>query len=223
MVKNSDECWHVAIRLPNGLIFDGGLGVHDELMYKDKFDIIDMLDYDLQLLEKHSGGLNRKYPRYCPDFSIDDVTNLIENCLNLIKSNITFQKLIPSNPQLASVISMSIGNPTHEKIARVLHGYELPNQYLIGAFSSETLIAIIGFELVDKQAIIKHISVLDDFKKQGIGTALIYRLIKDYVPSRVTLETDDESVGFYKKTGFICKPVEGKYGIRYRCSLSSSM
>ena len=87
MVKNSDECWHVAIRLPNGLIFDGGLGVHDELMYKDKFDIIDMLDYNLQLLEKHSGGLNRKYPRYCPDFSLDVVTNLIENCLDLIEKH----------------------------------------------------------------------------------------------------------------------------------------
>jgi hypothetical protein len=25
MVKNSDECWHVLIRLPNGLLFDGEL------------------------------------------------------------------------------------------------------------------------------------------------------------------------------------------------------
>lgn len=84
MVKNSDECWHVAIRLPNGLIFDGGLGVHDELMYKDKFDIIEMPDYDLQLLEKHSGGLNRKYPRYCPNFSIGQVEELISKYLDLI-------------------------------------------------------------------------------------------------------------------------------------------
>lgn len=51
MVKSSDECWLVAIRLPNGLIFDGGLGVHDEIMYNDKFDIIDRFDYDLELLE----------------------------------------------------------------------------------------------------------------------------------------------------------------------------
>lgn len=86
MVKNSDECWHVLIRLPNGLLFDGGFGVHPENMWdKDKFDIIDMLTYNLQLLEKHSGGLNRKYPRYCPNFSIAEVSDLITNYINLIK------------------------------------------------------------------------------------------------------------------------------------------
>ncbi len=86
MVKNSDECWHVLIRLPNGLLFDGGFGVHQENKWdKDKFDIVDMLQYNLQLLEKNSGGLNRKYPRYCPNFSIEKVTNLITNCINLIE------------------------------------------------------------------------------------------------------------------------------------------
>lgn len=86
MVKNSDECWHVLIRLPNRLLFDGGFGVHSEDMWnKDKFDIVDMLKFDLQLLEEHSGGLNRKYPRYCPDFSINEVTDLITDCINLIE------------------------------------------------------------------------------------------------------------------------------------------
>ncbi|MGM9370875.1 hypothetical protein ACTAZN_01635 [Legionella pneumophila] len=85
MVKNSDECWHVLIRLPNGLLFDGGIGVHpDDRWDKNKFDIVDMFQYDLQLLEKHSGGLNRKYPRYCPNFSIGEVTDLITNYINLI-------------------------------------------------------------------------------------------------------------------------------------------
>lgn len=44
-----------------------------------------MFQYDLQLLEKHSGGLNRKYPRYCPNFSIGEVTDLITNYINLIE------------------------------------------------------------------------------------------------------------------------------------------
>lgn len=88
MVKNSDECWHVLIRLPSGMLFDGGFGVHDEDKWdKDKFIIEDMLVYDLQLLEKHSGGLNRTYPRYCPNFSIDVVINLIHKYLDLIEKN----------------------------------------------------------------------------------------------------------------------------------------
>ncbi|KTD57872.1 hypothetical protein [Legionella shakespearei] len=41
-------------------------------------NLVDMSKYDLQLLEKHSGGLNRKYPRYCPNFSIGKVTDLIK-------------------------------------------------------------------------------------------------------------------------------------------------
>jgi len=87
MVKNSDECWHILIRVPNGFLFDGGIGVHDESYYKDMFDIIDMKDYDLQTLEKHAGGLTRKYPRYCPDFSMDIVTDLIRS--HLIRMQVT--------------------------------------------------------------------------------------------------------------------------------------
>lgn len=42
MVKNSDECWHILIRLPNGLLFDGGFGVHNEDKWnKDTFDVED--------------------------------------------------------------------------------------------------------------------------------------------------------------------------------------
>lgn len=88
MVKNSDECWHVLIRLPNGLLFDGGYGVHLESKWdRDKFMIEDMLEYDPQLLEKHSGGLNRLYPLYCPNFSIDTVTDLITSYINQIEEN----------------------------------------------------------------------------------------------------------------------------------------
>jgi ribosomal protein S18 acetylase RimI-like enzyme len=121
------------------------------------------------------------------------------------------------------VISSSIGTPTTAKITRILQGYKLPNQFLIGAFALETLVAIIGFELNGPQATIKHISVLKDFRKHGIGNALIQKLIKEYAPNIVILETDDESVDFYKKIGFTCEPFGDKYGIRYRCSLDLSL
>ena len=84
MVKKSDECWHVLIRLPNGSLYDGGLGVHSEEKYSGKFDIEDMIEYDIELLEKRSCGLGREYPRYCPSFSINTVEDLIEKYLNLI-------------------------------------------------------------------------------------------------------------------------------------------
>jgi hypothetical protein len=45
MVKNSDQCWHVLVRLPNRLLYDGGHGIHREEKYSDKFDIVDMIEY----------------------------------------------------------------------------------------------------------------------------------------------------------------------------------
>lgn len=87
MVKNSDECWHVLIRLPGGLLYDGGFGVHSEDKYKNKLNIEDMDEYDLDLLDKRSFGLDRKYPRYCPSFSLGDVTNLIEEHLGMINES----------------------------------------------------------------------------------------------------------------------------------------
>lgn len=93
---------------------------------------------------------------------------------------------------------------------------------MIGAFASKNLIAVIGFELKNTQAIIKHISVSDDFKKQGIGNCLIGKVIKDYAPNCIFLETDYESVEFYKKLGFKCEPFDSEYGNRYRCHLDLS-
>jgi ribosomal protein S18 acetylase RimI-like enzyme len=108
---------------------------------------------------------------------------MIRKYLNLIQRNVTFKLINPQQPLLSSVISGSIGFPTTEKIAQVLQNYQQLNQFLIGAFASENLIAVIGFELIGTQATIKHISVSDDFKKQGIGNCLIQKVIKDHALS----------------------------------------
>ena len=86
MVKNSDECWHVLIRLPNGQLYDGGFGLHDDSKYKDQFDIEDMLNFELKLLEQRAYGLDRDYPRYCPNFSSAKVKALIEKYLSKIEA-----------------------------------------------------------------------------------------------------------------------------------------
>lgn len=85
MGKNSNECWHVLVRLPNGQLFDGGHGVHDAEKYKDKFNIEDMLQFDLARLEERAYGLERAYPRYCPTFSKNDISAIIEKHLAKIQ------------------------------------------------------------------------------------------------------------------------------------------
>jgi ribosomal protein S18 acetylase RimI-like enzyme len=145
---------------------------------------------------------------------------LIEKYLNLIDKNIIFERITPEYPRLSCVVSSSIGLPTPEKIAQVLESYQQPNQFLMGAFSTKNLIAVIGFQLKDTQATIKHISVLNEFKMQGVGKSLVHRLIRDYKPSTVSLETDGEAVEFYEKLGFICQIFNGEHGSRYRCYLN---
>lgn len=77
MTSNRDECWHIAVRLPTGELYDGGIGVHFEDVYRDKYVIDEMLQYDHDLLEKWSYGLERNYPRFCPNFDRSAVALLI--------------------------------------------------------------------------------------------------------------------------------------------------
>ncbi len=91
MEKNSDTCWHVVIRLPDGALFDGGDGVHNEKKYGDML-IEDMVLYDEDLLEKRSYGLKRTYPRYCPHFSIHAVESIIEKYCTRIEKDGLFKR-----------------------------------------------------------------------------------------------------------------------------------
>lgn len=85
MVKESDECWHTLIRLPNGALFDGGFGVHDAEKYSN-FNIEYMDKLNMELLEKRAYGLERGYPRYCSNFSLSRVTGIINKYLERINA-----------------------------------------------------------------------------------------------------------------------------------------
>ncbi len=78
----ANDCYHVLIRLPNNQFYDGGMGIHDETHYDSRFKIEDMKVYDLKLLEQRSHGLERVYPRYCPNFDITYLRALIERYLD---------------------------------------------------------------------------------------------------------------------------------------------
>lgn len=85
MLNHSDECWHILIRLPDGQLYDGGYGVHADDRYpQDKFNLTDMHDYDEQRLEQYAHGLDREYPRYCPNFSLVVVTQIVEKHLDRV-------------------------------------------------------------------------------------------------------------------------------------------
>lgn len=74
--------------------------------------------------------------------------------------DLTFQKNSYFHPDLNAPIKFSIGNPTVEKIQQVLDSYKYENQYNIVCFDKTELISVIGFERLQTNAKIRHISVL---------------------------------------------------------------
>ncbi|KTC95849.1 ATPase [Legionella geestiana] len=83
MTPERDECWHIAVRLPSKLLYDGGVGLHTERCYPG-YLIEDMVEYDHALMEKWSYGLDRTYPRYCPTFDKDKTNTLISEHLDIL-------------------------------------------------------------------------------------------------------------------------------------------
>ena len=70
------------LKLPWGELYDGGIGLHTDAFYQSKFLIDEMPVYDHDKLEKWSYGLDRTYPRFCPDFDKETIANLIKKYLN---------------------------------------------------------------------------------------------------------------------------------------------
>lgn len=88
MSADSSECYHVLIKLPNGDYYDGGNGIltKQQLIegYEKGMYVIDMLEYDYQLLDEMSYGLEREYPR-CPNYSAEETSEIINFHLDQLK------------------------------------------------------------------------------------------------------------------------------------------
>jgi len=85
LTLDRQECDHIVLRLPSGELYDGGIGIHADDKYLDKFLLEDMVDYDELLLERWAYGLERTYPRFCPKFSREFVNDVISSNLEELK------------------------------------------------------------------------------------------------------------------------------------------
>lgn len=141
-----------------------------------------------------------------------------------VSSNIIIRKVNLDDPGLHSVIAGSIGGyPNSHKIHETIMSYNDPFNEIIGAYESNVLLGIIGLSKADEVICIHHISVLLDYRNQGVGKFLLNYLKKNYLYNKIIAETDEESIGFYEKSGFSCNPFKGKHeNIRYRCEFSAN-
>ena len=136
--------------------------------------------------------------------------------------NQSIKVIEPSHPMFPFVIKDSIGLPTPSKIKQVLQRYADPHWILLGAFVDQNLVGVIGVENKASNAIIKHLSVLEPFRRKGFGKALVLHIAKYFPINTIQTETDVEAVKFYKTLGFQCRSFKGEYGTRYLCSIDIS-
>ena len=67
------------------------------------------------------------------------------------------------------------------------------------------------------------IAVSDNARRKGIGTQLIQRVMESEDLKSVKAQTDDDSIGFYRKCGFSDERIVIEYpdgaAVRYNCVL----
>lgn len=136
---------------------------------------------------------------------------------------LTFKQVHPNDLHLIEVILPSIGNPTKEKVQHILESYQADDHRLIGTIINDRIVGIIGIKLNKNTAIIKHISILESFRKQGIARKLVQHIIDYFSLKELYAETDEDAVGFYRSLGFKCKEADGKYGVRYQCQFNKKL
>ena len=81
-----------------------------------------------------------------------------------------------------------------------------------------------GLKYADTVAKIIGIAVSDKLRCRGIGRHMIQFAIKSESLERIEAQTDDDSVGFYRKCGFAAERIIVDYpdgsAVRYNCVLS---
>jgi len=139
------------------------------------------------------------------------------------KKKIVLRNVNVDEPQLSSVILFSIGHPSQQKVQAVIESYHNTQHKIIGAFIGDILVGIVGLLKIHESIIIRHLSVVPRWRKQGIGTLLLKGVKRCYPHISVVAETDDESVQFYLQLGFACHSFTGPYGtLRYKCTINKS-
>jgi ribosomal protein S18 acetylase RimI-like enzyme len=133
------------------------------------------------------------------------------------------KQISPAFVGIEEVISLAIGSPTSSKIKQIVDSYKNAGQYLIGCFLKEKLIGVIGFEKIGTKVTIRHISIIKEFQRKGVGVHLINYVIEQFKPHEISAETDEAALNFYKRLGFKYKEIKNKHNrIRYKCDLQLS-
>ncbi|MFC4455262.1 GNAT family N-acetyltransferase [Deinococcus sonorensis] len=112
--------------------------------------------------------------------------------------------------------------PRPDAIERLQHFYSAGQSREVFGWSVDgQVVCALGIERHPHRLEITHIASLQDRGGQGYGRALITAVREATGIHVFTAETDDHSVGFYRKCGFVCEELNSPYETkRYQCVLT---
>ncbi|MNR27515.1 Acetyltransferase (GNAT) family protein [compost metagenome] len=112
--------------------------------------------------------------------------------------------------------------PDDDSLQLALSEYEKDEDAWLFAYESEgILVGIIGFKMNAKQEMtLNHLAVEPESRGVGFGRGMLLEIIEDMQPTRITAETDEEAVQFYRNVGFVISSLGEKYpGVeRFQCT-----
>ncbi len=108
------------------------------------------------------------------------------------------------NTDIYKLLAPSLYNPTEERLQSRARKYKEDENIQISAYNDKgEYKGIIVFEIVDNYARILDIAVKPEYQRKGIGSRMLDFIFNKFEVNRITAETDDDAIGFYKKYGFV--------------------
>jgi len=126
---------------------------------------------------------------------------------------------------ILALLAQSVFNPTEERLLNRASKYKaMENTHIYAYSENDEYKGIIIFEIVNGSATILDIAVKPECQRNGIGSKFVDFIFNQFEIDKVTAETDDDAVEFYKKCGFTVAPANEVSGTkRYICEFISGI
>ena len=99
-----------------------------------------------------------------------------------------------------SLLAPSVFNPTPARLLSRAEKYQADDNTSVYAYTENgEYKGIIVFKIKEQTAEILNIAVKPEYQGNGIGSMLIDYIFSKFAVSKITAETDDDAIGFYKK------------------------
>ncbi len=120
-----------------------------------------------------------------------------------MNDNITDIKNNLCDKSIYFLLAPSVFNPTPERLLSRAEKYQADEKVKAYTYSENgEYKGIIVFKIEDNTAEILDIAVKPEYQGKGIGSRLINYIFSQFAVNKVTAETDDDAIVFYKKYGF---------------------